>query len=107
MGTDLGEGSWAFWTGHDHADWASNASEYDLGTFTNHDADVEVKLRKAPDHVLHVSLAVHGRSFKHQHVMSSLVPEVSPEGAIHLAVEWTPKVVKLYLGGERVAVFQV
>ena len=107
MSTDFSEGTVSCWFGHDHADWASNASEYDLGTFTNHDADVEVKLRKAPDHVLHVSLAVHGRSFKHQHVMSSLVPEVSPEGASHLAVEWTPKVVKLYLGGERVAAFQV
>ncbi len=107
----LEEGNFSFWFGHADNDWPSNGHAYDFGVVAHHDAGVQTTIKKTPDGKLHVALIVKGRSFSHEHDVSSLSTRPSPNGSLPhatmLLVQWNPKVVELYLGSQLAASFPV
>ena len=103
-------GTITFWFGHDDPDWQSSTARYDFGTFGEHDAGVDVTIVKESDGFLYLAIDIHGRTFRHQEAASPLPTREVPGGiryGMHFAVTWSRKVVKVYLGGELVASFQV
>ena len=103
MGNGHDEGTITFWFGHEHPDWPSNKGTYNFGSFGAHDAGAEVGIVKEPDGVLYFTIVVHGRTFRHEQPTSSMATTPAPGGAItygmFFALTWSPKTVKLYLGG--------
>ena len=109
------EGTIMFWFGHKHPDWPSNTNTYNFGPFAVHDAGAEVGIVKESDGVLHFTIKVHGRTFRHEQATACIITGRSPDGAIthgmFFALMWSPKTVTLNLGGgddvKKVATFRV
>ena len=111
----LGEGTITFWFGHEDPDWTTNMRSYDFGPFGTDSPGAEVWIVKETDGVLHFTIAVQGRTFRHKQPGLTIRTGPSPDGVLthgmFFALTWSPKTVTLILGGrdpaKKVAAFRV
>jgi hypothetical protein len=111
----LEEGTITFWFGHEDPGWTTNMRSYVFGPFGTDSPGAEVGIIKETDGVLHFTIAVHGRTFRHARPVLTIRTGPSPDGVLthgmFFTLTWSPTTVTLILGGrdpaKKVVAFRV